>query len=103
MEDIKEQDSEAEAQHQPQSAVAKPIPKPVGPEKTLSRKITEARTKAFSLKNEMKRLKGSKDVLTMKHQAMPRGGSGGSLSSDGYKLYHLVIVAIIAMLIGAYI
>ena len=39
----------------------------------------------------------------MKNQAVSSGGRGASMAkSDGYKMYHLMIVAIIGLLIGAY-
>jgi len=48
-------------------------------------------------------MQDSSSVMDMKNSALPRAKSSESSSQGGFKFYHLLIIAVIAMLAGAYV
>ena len=50
-------------------------------------------------------MKDSKSVLDMKQQAMPNQPKGrtATTSSSGYQVYHLFLVGVMALVLGAYV
>ena len=114
MEDIKEQDSEAEVANSGifNAAVTKGVTAKASvaaPKQTsnvnVTRKISEAQAKIYSLESQLARLKNSKSVMDMKNEATgkPAGGSSSIAASGGFQLFHLIFVMVVGILIGAYL
>ena len=61
-------------------------------------------TQKYSLQQKLQRMKDSKNFQTMKSKAMgSKSSQGNSEVSSGYGIHHLMMVAIIGMLVGAYL
>jgi len=79
---------------------------PVVPDQNIKRKISEMQTKKYSLTTELKRMKDSKRIMDMGKDARPSSGSAGSDSESkegGFKFYHILIMMVIGMALGAYV
>ena len=71
---------------------------------SIQQKIQEAQTKKYSLNSQLQRLKDSRSILEMKNSAVSSHSSGGSTpaAEGGFKLYHLIIVAILGLIVGSF-
>ena len=114
MEDIKEQDSDADIANSGVYQSQKEVPKvakasvatPKQPTNVnVSRKISEAQAKIYSLESQLSRLKNSKSVMDMKNEATgkPTAGADSTAQSGGFQLFHLIFAMVMGILIGAYL
>ena len=79
---------------------------PVVPDQNIKRKISEMQAKKYSLSTELKRMKDSKRIMDMGKDARPSSGNAGSDSESkegGFKFYHILIMMVIGMALGAYV
>ena len=87
MEDIKEQDSEAEIANSGvynASKVAKASVTAPKSNVNVQRKISESQAKIYSLESQLARLKNSKSVMDMKNEATGKPSSGPIAASSGF-------------------
>lgn len=104
MEDIKEQDSEQESVRTAKKD-SKVVPAPVDGSQVQT-KIKQLTEKKQKLQAQLTQMKDSKNVMDLKNHAMAGSTMGGhaSTTKEGtFKLYHLIIMAVLGLLLGAYL
>lgn len=67
----------------------------------LRKKLEAVRRERDNLKKELERIMSTKDLNQRKQQAMMANVPSKEGGSEGFSLTHLLIVAVLAMLIGA--
>ena len=68
----------------------------------LLKKFTESQKEKDELQRELQRLRDQLEIIKMKNSSVPQGNENNQ-QAQGYQFIHLLLVALVALVIGAFL